>query len=138
MTTRKPRLSNTNITMDSPILTTEDSFEAQDINSAFIRTVSGNIVGTFFQNYQSNDTLGTGEEDVADDGSNDEDQDNEKDPGDGSSAGSKLSPQLSDIEIISSTIEYDAAGNPTAKVVFKIKNSSGQELKSINTKVEVA
>ena len=45
-------------------------------------------------------------------------------------------PSLSDIEVISNDVVYDSANNPTATVVFKVKNSSGVELKAINVRVE--
>ena len=37
---------------------------------------------------------------------------------------------------LSNEVVYDAANNPTAKIVFKVKNSSGVELKAINVRVE--
>jgi hypothetical protein len=46
-------------------------------------------------------------------------------------------PSLSDIQVVSKDIVYDAAGNPSVQVVFKIKNSSGQKLKAINARVEL-
>lgn len=66
----------------------------------------------------------------------------EEQPGEGGETGeggegeSKLRPSLSDIEIISNEVVLDAANIPSAKVVFKVKNSSGVELKSIFVRVE--
>jgi hypothetical protein len=45
-------------------------------------------------------------------------------------------PSLSDIEVISNEVVYDSANNPTAKIVFKVKNSSGVQLKAVNVRVE--
>jgi hypothetical protein len=45
-------------------------------------------------------------------------------------------PSLSDIEVVSNEVVYDSANNPTAKIVFKVKNSSGVELKAVNVRVE--
>ena len=45
-------------------------------------------------------------------------------------------PSLSDIEVISNEVVYDATNRPTAKIVFKVKNSSGEELKTIEVRVE--
>lgn len=45
-------------------------------------------------------------------------------------------PSLSDIEVVSNKVVFDAANNPTATIVFKVKNSSGVELKAINVRVE--
>ena len=47
-------------------------------------------------------------------------------------------PQLSDMQLISNSVVYDAAGNPSVTAVFKIKNSSGRELKGINVRVQSA
>jgi hypothetical protein len=46
-------------------------------------------------------------------------------------------PSLSDIQLFSKNVVYDAAGNPSVELVFKIKNSSGQALKGINARVEL-
>jgi hypothetical protein len=46
-------------------------------------------------------------------------------------------PNVSDISIVSNTVVYDAAGNPSVTLVFKIKNSSGETLKGMNAKVEL-
>ncbi len=45
-------------------------------------------------------------------------------------------PSLSDIEVLSNKVVYDAAKNPSVTVVFKLKNSSGVELKAMNVRVE--
>jgi hypothetical protein len=48
----------------------------------------------------------------------------------------KNAPSLSDIQVISNEIVYDAANNPSGRIVFKIKNSSGVYLKAVNVRVE--
>jgi hypothetical protein len=45
-------------------------------------------------------------------------------------------PNLSDIEIVSNEVVLDAANIPSARIVFKVKNSSGVELKAVNVRVE--
>ena len=65
---------------------------------------------------------------------NEGDRGDEGEEGDGSKSNSR--PSLSDIEVISNEVVYDAANNPTAKIVFKVKNSSGVELKAVNVRVE--
>lgn len=45
-------------------------------------------------------------------------------------------PALSDIQLISNAVVYDASGLPSVTAVFKIKNSSGRELKGINVRVQ--
>jgi len=46
-------------------------------------------------------------------------------------------PSLSDISIVSNTVVYDAAGNPSVTLIFKVKNSSGEVLSGMNAKVEL-
>jgi hypothetical protein len=41
-----------------------------------------------------------------------------------------------DIELISNEVVYDAANNPTAKVTFKVRNSSGEMVKAVNVLVQ--
>jgi len=48
-----------------------------------------------------------------------------------------LVPLLSDITVVSNTVEYDSSGIPTATVVFKIKNSAGDLVKSVNARVQL-
>ena len=45
-------------------------------------------------------------------------------------------PSLSDIEVVSNEVIRGAGDIPTAKIVFKVKNSSGVELKAVNVRVE--
>jgi len=49
---------------------------------------------------------------------------------------SRKSPTLMDIELISNEVVYDAANNPTAKVTFKVRNSSGETVKAVNALVQ--
>jgi hypothetical protein len=71
------------------------------------------------------------EEETEDDG-----ETGDGDSGEGEETDSKLRPSLADVEIISNEVVLDAANIPTARVVFKVKNSSGVELKSIFVRVE--
>ena len=45
-------------------------------------------------------------------------------------------PSLSDIEVVSNEVIRGVGDIPTAKIVFKVKNSSGVELKAVNVRVE--
>jgi len=49
----------------------------------------------------------------------------------------KRAPTLMDIELVSNTVVYDAAKNPSATVVFKIRNSSGETIKGVNYRVNI-
>ena len=42
-----------------------------------------------------------------------------------------------DIELVSNVVSYDASGNPYSVVTFKVRNSSGEKVKSINARVKV-
>jgi hypothetical protein len=50
----------------------------------------------------------------------------------------RTAPTLDDIEVVSNTVVYDAAKNPSATVVFKIRNSSGEAIKAVNYRVSIA
>ena len=75
-------------------------------------------------------------------GDDPDDTNDPKDPKDPSEDPSEVpstvrkSPTLMDIELVSNEVVYDAANNPTAKVTFRIRNSSGEPVKSVNGLVE--
>jgi hypothetical protein len=72
-------------------------------------------------------------------GEEDKEEDSEKGDGDGEEGDKKDGkgrPSLSDIEIVSNEVVLNEANIPSVKVVFKVKNSSGVELKAINVRVE--
>ena len=48
----------------------------------------------------------------------------------------RKSPTLMDIELISNEVVLDAANIPTAKVTFRIRNSSGEVVKAVNALVQ--
>ena len=60
-----------------------------------------------------------------------------EDPNDPEKPGlARKSPTLMDIELISNEVVYDASNNPTAKVTFRVRNSSGESVKAVNVLVE--
>jgi hypothetical protein len=77
-----------------------------------------------------------GSNDIDDDLSEEEEEELESGEGEESEEEKTGRPSLSDIQVISNEIVFDAANNPTAKIVFKVKNSSGVELKEIDVRVE--
>jgi hypothetical protein len=82
-----------------------------------------------------------GSNDIDDDLSEEEEEESEEEEleseeGEESDEEKTGRPSLSDIQVISNEIVFDAANNPTAKIVFKVKNSSGVELKAIDVRVE--
>jgi hypothetical protein len=119
-------------------------------NSAAIVTVSGSELDFYtnsnylafelpqFAAAQRQGKLGSN--DIDDDLSEEEEEGSEEEveseEGEESEKTKNNRPSLSDIEVISNDVVYDSANNPTATVVFKVKNSSGVELKAINVRVE--
>jgi hypothetical protein len=65
-----------------------------------------------------------------------EEEEEEKEEEEGEEGETKGRPSLSDIEIVSNEVVLDAANIPSAKIVFKVKNSSGVKLKAVNVRVE--
>ena len=60
-----------------------------------------------------------------------------EDPNDPEKPGlTRKSPTLMDIELISNEVVLDAANIPTAKVTFRIRNSSGELVKAVNALVQ--
>jgi len=76
---------------------------------------------------------GPGEEEEEDDG---EEGDEGAEGTEGAEGEGKDRPSLSDITVVSNEVVYDAANNPSAKIVFKVNNSSGVELKTVEVRVE--
>ena len=119
-------------------------------NSAAIVTVSGSELDFYtnsnylafelpqFAAAQRQGKLGSN--DIDDDLSEEEEEGSEEEveseEGEESEKTKNNRPSLSDIEIVSNEVVLDSANNPTAKVVFKVKNSSGVELKAIDVRVE--
>lgn len=76
-----------------------------------------------------------GSDDI-DEGSGVEEDDDGTTEEEGSGGVGNDRPNLADIEIVSNEVVLDAANIPTAKIVFKVKNSSGVELKAVHVRVE--
>jgi hypothetical protein len=74
-------------------------------------------------------------DDDSEDGEEEEEEE-KKEEEEGEEGETKGRPSLSDIEIVSNEVVLDAADIPSAKIVFKVKNSSGVKLKAINVRVE--
>ena len=125
-----PRISGNSVTYEAPIVLYANSPERTHLNPRHTMIIAGSLNRSYF----SSDNLSFDEFNpdvglVIDL------------PGDSSGKPVDkvvtLAPSLSDITIVSKTIEYDASGKPSATVVFKIKNSSGGDLKAINARVSV-
>ena len=118
-------------------------------NSAALVTVSGseldfytnsNYLAYELAQYAAAQRQGKLASDEIDDGIVEEEDETEEEEGltveEGSEGEGKDRPSLSDIEIISNEVVLDAANIPSAKIVFKVKNSSGKILKAVNVRVE--
>jgi hypothetical protein len=127
------RVSTTSVTADAPIALYSNSPENTDLSGNYKKLIPGNTVGAMYLasgDIGYNETDGTTivvEEDAAAAAAADETKATQV-PG---------TPSLSDIQVISKDVIYDALGNPSVQIVFKIKNSSGQKLKAINARVEL-
>jgi len=127
-----PRVSNTGVGIVSPITAYEGEKEAAATADQFVQVFPARVVGVISPASTSLQTDDYDSEDLYesdDDSGNNEDGSTDK--------GARKAPQLSDIELISNDLVYDAANNPSATVVFKVKNSSGEVIKSINARVQV-
>jgi hypothetical protein len=131
MALEKP--STTSVAADAPIAIYSNSPEATDLGPNYRRLIPGNTVGPLYLgspdvNYSEIDvTLSIAEDATAE----------AKAAEEASSIVYPSSPALSDIQVVSKNVVYDSAGNPSVELVFKIKNSSGQNLKGINARVEL-
>jgi hypothetical protein len=127
------KTSNTGFGIVSPITAYADGKEVSDLASQYIKIFPANVVGTssfpsrslVFDDIDLEDEFITDEESESESESSIDDKD------------IKRGPSLSDIELISNTIVYDASGNPSATVIFKIRNSIGESVKSVNARVQV-
>jgi hypothetical protein len=137
MVSKNPRISKSGVTTTGRFPLFSNSPEINDADPSLVRIVRGNSLSALYLSVGSDllsedvdaldGTLVTGEERSGDEG--DKSTDGE--------VFRKGVPNVSDISIVSNTVVYDAAGNPSATLVFKIKNSSGETLKGMNAKVEL-
>lgn len=126
--------SSTGFSEDAPIAVYAGSKENADLLASKKKVYPGNIVGAI---YAASTELGSDDVDYEGDSKDDDSstsEDNSKKESDTVTA--VFSPYISDISVISNEVVYDAAGNPSVTIVLKVKNSSGQELKGINARVQ--
>jgi hypothetical protein len=131
MATNNPRISRSGVTTSGTFPLYTNSPEVNDFDPALVRYIRGNSLSSVYLaqgDIDSDDVDSTSEfiveipDDVTDT------------PSDVVSVGV---PSISDISIVSNNVIYDAAGNPSVTVVFKVKNSSGTTLKGMNARVEL-
>jgi hypothetical protein len=131
MATNNPRISRSGVTTSGTFPLFTNSPEVNDFDPALVRYIRGNSLSSVYLaqgDIDSDDVDSTSQfiteipDDVTDT------------PSDVVSVGV---PSISDISIVSNNVIYDAAGNPSVTVVFKVKNSSGTTLKGMNARVEL-
>ena len=132
MATNNPRISRSGVTTSGTFPLYTNSPEVNDFDPALVRYIRGNSLSSVYLaqgDIDSDDVDSTSEfiVDIPDDLTDT--------PSDVVSVGV---PSISDISIVSNDVIYDASGNPSVTVVFKVKNSSGTTLKGMNARVELA
>jgi hypothetical protein len=110
----------------APIVTVAGSEVDVVANSNYLAYLKPNVAAARFGGKQANDGLDDPEDPV-----DPEDPEDPEDPPEGNDR-----PRLSDIEIVSNEVVFDAAGIPSARIIFKVKNSSARALKAIDVRVE--
>lgn len=128
-----PRISNTAVGVTSPIVVYEDSKEANDVASGFLKVYPAKVVSVVGQ---TSDSLYVSSIDPEDLGNADDAAAAEAEAAKAAKV-IKKAPTLMDIQLISNKIVYDASGNPTASITFKVRNSSGENVQAVNARVKV-
>lgn len=140
MAKEKIRISKTGTTGSGRIALYTNSKEVSDLDPSLVRFIPGNSLSSLFLASESFD------EDIysIDDATvleifTNESAETFSNEGSVSEEGSPIFtvPSNADIEVVSNQVVYDSTGQPSVTVVFKIKNSSGVELKGINAKIEL-
>lgn len=142
MAKNNPRISKTGVTSSGRIVLYTNSPEATDLDPSLVYYIKGNSLSPLYLTTADGDTEDISADDAFVVESAESSGENPDDPKvDDGSGDSKVIrtrvPLLSDISIVSNTVVYDAAGNPSVTLVFKIKNSSGEILKGMNARVEL-
>jgi hypothetical protein len=110
----------------APLATVADSLLANTTNSNYLAFISANAAAARLLGQQSENVLNVLEEVGGG-------EFNPDDSTDDNTTGSST-PLLSDIKVLSNTVVYDAANNPSVRVVFRVTNSSGRVLKGVDVK----
>ena len=133
----KIRVSKTGVTSSGRIALYTNSPEATDMDPSLVSYIQGNSLSPLYLTTADSDTEDISEDDVTIVSASDSTKSANDSEEASSSTRIKKVPSLSDISIVSNTVVYDAAGNPSVTLVFKIKNSSGETLKGMNARVEL-
>jgi len=131
MAKKNPRISRSGVTTSGTFPLYTNSPEVNDFDPALVRYIRGNSLSSV---YLAQGDIDSDDVDLTSQFITDTPDDVTDTASDVVSVGI---PSISDISIVSNNVIYDAAGNPSVTVVFKIKNSSGTTLKGMNARVEL-
>lgn len=123
---KKSKTSSSSQPTAAPLATVADSLLANTTNSNYLAFISANAAAARLLGQQSENVLNVLEE-VG------EGEFNPDDSTDDNTTGNST-PLLSDIKVLSNTVVYDAANNPSVRVIFRVTNSSGRVLKGVDVK----
>ena len=134
---KNPRISKSGVTTTGRFPLFSNSPEINDADPSLVRIVRGNSLSSLYLSVGSD--LLAEDVDVLDGTlvEGNEDSESEENSSTDSESFRRGVPNVSDISIVSNTVVYDAAGNPSVTLIFKVKNSSGETLKGMNAKVEL-
>lgn len=134
----KIRVSKTGVTSSGRIALYTNSPEATDMDPSLVSYIQGNSLSPLYLATADLDTEDISDDDASIVDSADASKSSEESEEASSSSRIKKIPSLSDISIVSNTVVFDSAGNPSVTLIFKVKNSSGETLKGMNARVELA
>lgn len=139
MSKDKPRISKSGVTSSGRFVLYTNSPEATDLDPSLVYYIKGNSLSPLYLTTSDTDTEDVSGDDgyiveIDDPGENGE---TETKGSDASQTRVSRTPSLSDISIVSNSVVYDAAGNPSVTLVIKVKNSSGETLKGMNARIEL-
>jgi hypothetical protein len=134
---KNPRISKSGVTTTGRFPLFSNSPEINDADPSLVRIVRGNSLSSLYLSVGSD--LLAEDVDVLDGTlvEGNEDSESEENSSTDSESFRRGVPNVSDISIVSNTVVYDAVGNPSVTLIFKVKNSSGETLKGMNAKVEL-
>lgn len=135
--TNNPRISKTGVTGSGRISLYTNSPEATDLDPSLVQYIKGNSLSSLYLTTGNTDTEEVSLDDAYIVEESDLDESAEASIDKVALISNNRVPSISDISIVSNTVVYDAAGNPSVTVVFKVKNSSGETLKGMNARVEL-
>ena len=139
MAKEKIRVSRTGVTSGGRIALYTNSKEVSDLDPSLVRFIAGNSLSPLSLTTGSfEDDLYSSDNEIFVEGSvTNAETEKVIEEDTSSESNSYKIPSASDIQILSQQIVYDSAGLPSVTVIFKIKNSSGVELKGMNARIEL-